>query len=263
MKKVILFLSISILAISLISCKEDKKEVDILNDTTTELNEIQTELNEIQTELNIEAVDYKIINIEDKSRKALGNKSLSQYEKPELESLPINKKILYKIVLSKNVKENNIKPTVESIINNLISQDSDIDEIILWLYSDKEMANSGFDIGEVIWAPFGKLGNIDAKIAKSNNRDNYKIDYKIKKNLDQYLALKLDMSDKFGFTVEERKQIYKDLIKGEDNAFRYNHSEQDKMLKINKNKILKKYNITAEQLEEISTEAYDKNWPMD
>src|SRR5690606_20080735 len=203
-----------------------------------------------------------------------------------------NKKILYRIVLSKDVKENQVKPTVEKIITKLTSDDSDIDEIILWLYSDKEISNSTFDIGTAIWAPNGKLGNIDANIAKNNNRDNYKIDYQIKNNLDQYLTQKSEVGDKLGFTVEERKQIFKEIVKAEDKANEYEQKEQDKVLnrfgtindnnrekvKVEYNKIsdqaqkmtdeykstvLKKYNITAEQLKEIGREGQDKYWPLD
>lgn len=278
MKNPSLFLMIFILTISFIGCKEEKKEAE-------------TE-NEVTTELNIQTADYEIVKVEDQSRKALGKKSLSQYETSEIEKLPTNKKILYRIVLSKDVKESQVKPTVEKIINKLTSDDSDIDEIILWLYSDKDISNSTYDIGTAIWVPYGKLGNIDADIAKSNIRDNYKIDYQIKNNLDQYLIQKSETGDKLGFTVEERKQIFKEIVKAEDKANEYEQSEQDKVLNkfgtINDNNrekvkaeydkisdqaqklmneyksaILKKYNITAEQLKEIGREGKDKYWPLD
>jgi hypothetical protein len=145
----------------------------------------------------------------------------------------------------------------------LTSKDSDIDEIILWLYSDKEISNSTFDIGTAIWAPNGKLGNIDANIAQNNNRVNYKIDYQIKQNLEQYLTQKFETSDKFGLIIDERKQVFKDIVKAEDDAYNYKESEQEKVLKENKSKLLKKYNITSEQLKEIGTEGLDKFWPLD
>lgn len=278
MKKPNLILMIFILTITFISCKDEKREAETENKVTAVLN--------------VETADYEIVKIEDQSRKALGKKQLSQYETSEIEKLPTNKKILYRIVLSKDVKENQVKPTVEKIITKLTSDDSDIDEIILWLYSDKEISNSTFDIGTAIWAPNGKLGNIDANIAKNNNRDNYKIDYQIKNNLDQYLTQKSEVGDKLGFTVEERKQIFKEIVKAEDKANEYEQKEQDKVLNrfgtINDNNrekvkteynkisdqaqrmtdeykstVLKKYNITAEQLKEIGREGQDKYWPLD
>lgn len=276
MKKLNLILMMLLLTISFIGCKKEKKEAQ----------------NKITAKLNVETADYEIVKIEDLSRKALGEKPLSQYETSEIENFPNNKKILYRIVLSKDVKENQVKPTVEKIITKLTSDDSDIDEIILWLYSDKEISNSTFDIGTAIWAPNGTLGNIDANIAKNNIRDNYKIDYQIKNNLDQYLTQKLETGDKLGFTVEERKQIFKEIVKAEDKANQYEQTEQDKVLnkfgtindsnredvnaeydKISdqvqkltdefKSTVLKKYDITAEQLKEIGREGQDKYWPLD
>lgn len=278
MKKPNLILLIFILTLSFLGCKEEKKDAETQEKATAELT--------------IDTADYEIVKTEDHSRKALGKKSLSQYQKSELEKLPTNKKILYRIVLSKDIKENQVKPTVEKIIDKLTSDDSDIDEIILWLYSDKEISNSTFDIGTAIWAPNGKLGNIDANIAKSNNRKNYKIDFQIKNNLDQYLSQKLETGDKLGFTLEERKQIFKEIVKAEDKANEYEQTEQDKVLNkfgaINDNNreivkaeyntisdqaqklteeykstVLKKYNITAEQLKEIGREGQDKYWPLD
>ena len=249
MKKPNLILLIFILTLSFLGCKEENKDAETQEKETAELT--------------IDTADYEIVKTEDQSRKALGNKSLSQYQKSELEKLPTNKKILYRIVLSKDIKENQVKPTVEKIIDKLTSDDSDIDEIILWLYSDKEISNSTFDIGTAIWAPDGKLGNIDANIAKNNNRENYRIDYQIKQNLEQYLSQKLETSDKFGLAIEERKQVFKDIVKAEDDAYNHTESEQEKVLKENKSKLLKKYNITAEQLKEIGREGQDKYWPLD
>jgi hypothetical protein len=249
MKNPNLILIIFILTLSIASCKEENRTVK--------------KENKVTTELNIDTADYEIINFEDQSRKALGKKPLSQYKTSEIEKLPTNKKIIYRIVLSKDIKENQVKPTIENIIANLTSKDSDIDEIILWLYSDKEISNSTFDIGTAIWAPNGKLGNIDANIAQNNNRVNYRIDYQIKQNLEQYLTQKFETSDKFGLTIDERKQVFKDIVKAEDDAYNYKESEQEKVLKENKSKLLKKYNITSEQLKEIGTEGLDKFWPLD
>lgn len=174
----------------------------------------------------------------------------------------------------------------------MTSDDLDIDEIILWLYSDKEISNSTFDIGTAVWAPNGKSGDIDANIAENNNRDSYKIDYQIKNNLDQYLSQKSETEDRLGFTVEERKQIFKEIVKAEDKANEYEQTEQDKVLNrfgtINDNNrekvkaeynkisdqaqkmtdeykstVLNKFNITADQLKEIGREGQDKYWPLD
>jgi hypothetical protein len=282
MKKPSLILIIFILTISFIGCKEDKKEAETENKVTAELT--------------IETADYEIVKIEDQSRKAFGKKSLSQYTTSEIEKLPTNKKILYRVILSKDIKENQVKPTIEKIVNKLTSDDSDIDEIILWFYSSKEVLNNPYDIGSAIWAPNGKLGNIDANIAKNNKRDSYKIEYSIKENIEQYLEQQSKSEIKFGFTENERKQIFKDIVSAEDKANEYERIEQDKVLdgilekygrlddnsreklkkeynKISekaekimtesKSKVFEKYKITKEQAKEISSEALTENWSFE
>lgn len=281
MKKPSLILLIVILTLSFVGCKEEKKETETKKEKTTDFT--------------IGTTNYEIVKIQDQSRKALGKKSLSEYQTSELKNLPTNKKILYRIVFSQDLKENQVKPTIEKIINELTSDDSDIDEIILWLYSDKDMSRP-YDIGSAIWAPFGKLGNIDAKIAKNNNRENYKIEYQIKQNLDEYLTQKSKSEVKFGFTEDERKQIFKEIVNTQDRADEYQSSAEDKVidgilekygklddksrnqLKIEYNKIsekaeklleeyrskvLKKYKITELQAKEISREALAENWPFE
>lgn len=282
MKITDLLLLMFILVFAFVGCKEEKKKAE----TKTE----------IIIDPNIETASYEIVKIEDKSRKAFGKKSLSQYTTSEIESLPINKKILYRVVLSQDIKESHVIPTVEEIIDKLTSSDSDIDEIILWLYSNEDISNSAYDIGSAIWAPFGKLGNIDADIAKNNNRDNYKIDFQIKNNLDDYLTLKSKSEIKFGFTEKERKQIFKEIVGAEDKAHAVESLEQEKamdrilgkqgkfddnnreMLKAEYNKIserteklmseyksnvFKQYKITKQQADEISMEGLNKNWPLE
>lgn len=287
MKNPSLILLIFILTLSLVGCKEEKKETE---------TEKETETKKIETKkFTVGIANYEIVKIQDQSRKALGKKSLSEYQTSELKNLPTNKKILYRIVFSQDLKENQVKPTIEKIISELTSDDSDIDEIILWLYSDKDMSRP-YDIGNAIWAPFGKLGNIDAKIAKNNNRENYKIEYQIKQNLDEYLTQKSKSEVKFGFTEDERKQIFKEIVNTQDRADKYQSSAEDKVidgilekygklddksrnqLKIEYNKIsqkaeklleeyrskvLKKYKITELQAEEISREALAENWPFE
>lgn len=275
MKKTYLILIIFILTSSLFGCKKEKK---------------------VTAELAIETADYEIVKVEDLSRKAFGKKLLSQYTISEIEQLPTNKKISYKIILSKDIKENQVKPTIEKIVYELTSKDSDIDEIILCFYSSKEVLNNHYDIGNAIWAPHGKLGNINADIAQNNNRENYNIKYNIKENLEQYLEQISKSEVKFGFTENERKQIFKDIVNAEDKAHEYERIEQDKILdsllenngkfddktreymkkeysiisekseKIKKNgksKVFKKYKITGELEMKIKTEGLIENWPFE
>lgn len=70
-------------------------------------------------DLTIEIAEYKILKVEEQSRKAIGKKILSKYQATEIENWPINKRMLYRIVFSKNDTENLVKRTVEKIIVKL------------------------------------------------------------------------------------------------------------------------------------------------
>jgi predicted DNA-binding WGR domain protein len=92
---------------------------------------------------------------------------------------------------------------------------------------------------------------------------------------------------KFGLSENEQKQLFKDIVKAEDKANKYQSSAEDKILELKlskekliieygkiekeskilmqkyKSEVLKKYNITIEQEKEISKIAFEKNWSLD
>lgn len=227
------------------------------------------------------AVDYNIIKTEDISRKATGNKNMEDFTSSELANLPTNKKIRYYVVIDSIMNEDQAKSTVNKIILDLISNDQDIDEIILWLYSEEDLVDdgTGYDIGSAIFAPLGELGNVDSEIASSNNKSNYKISYSIKNNLEQYLKNRNESEDVFGFSVEERKQIFKDIVSAQDKArseankkypvddyltnYENNSNEYKRLTDIYEKEVLGKWDISNEQKNEISREAQVKGWPLD
>lgn len=227
------------------------------------------------------AVDYNIIKTEDISRKAMGNKNMEDFTSSELANLPTNKKIIYYVVINSIINEDQAKSTINKIILDLISNDQDIDEIILWLYSEEDLVDdsAGYDIGSAIFAPLGELGNVDSEIASSNNKSNYKISYSIKNNLEEYLKNRNKSEDIFGFSVEERKQIFKDVVSAQDKArseadkkypvddyltnYENNSNEYKRLTDIYEKEVLGKWGITNEQKSEISREAQVKFWPLD
>lgn len=170
-------------------------------------------------------VTYSIVKVEDQSHKALWEKSLSEYSASEIKNLPMDKKMLYRVILSTEVKETQIKPTIDKIISDIIKTDNDIDEITIFLYSDKNLADGPYDIGTGTWAPFGKLWHVDASIAKYNIRTNYEIKYSIKEWLEKYLEQRTKSENKFGLSEEQRRSIFKEFIAAEDRA----HGEAEKM----------------------------------
>ncbi len=234
--------------------------------------------------VQISPVNYEIVETEDQSHKALGNRVLSSYTTQEIANLPTDKKMAYRIVVSPEIKENQVKPTVEKIISDITSKDNDIDEISLLLYSDKELANGMYDVATATWAPNGNLGNITPEIARSNNRNNYKTTIQIKENLEEYLQKRGKSEDKFGFSEEQRRGIFKEIVVAEDRArieadkiypidiSDPNYKQENIMKNIDKNRELmdkykagvrNEYGITEDIENKIVAEAFTESWPME
>lgn len=232
-------------------------------------------------------VSYEIIESEDLSHKALVGK-LSDYTIQELENLPIDKKMSYRVVVSSEIKENQVRPTIEKIIADIISRNNDIDEISLLLYSDKELVNEAYDVARATWAPGGELGNVTPEIAQNNDRTDYKVTIRIKENLEKYLQQRAQSEEKFGLTKAKRRQIFKEIVAAEDRAWAeadrkypvsgratWSLSKSELRSRMDKNTDLmqrlqeqhkkalaKKYGLTREQLKEIALEGVAERWPM-
>ncbi len=233
---------------------------------------------------NISAVEYEILEIKDQSYKALGNKSLSDYTTQEIRALPLDKKMAYRIVVISDILEDQVTPTIQKIINDITTKDIDIDEITIWIFSDRNLINGAYDVATATWAPEGKLGNVTPKIAKSNDRTNYKTTIKIRENLEEYLSQRVKSEDKFGFTEEERREYFKEIVAAEDKArieadkiypidiFDPNYKQENIIKNIDKNRELtdkyKKdvrnaYGITKDVEVKIVNEAFKESWSME
>ncbi len=69
-------------------------------------------------------------------------------------SYPGNKRMNYRIVVSPEIKKHQVGPTVKKIIADIIAKDKDIDDIGLWLYSDRKLAfRSAYDVAMALWTP--------------------------------------------------------------------------------------------------------------
>jgi len=221
-------------------------------------------------------VAYEIVGTEDQSHKAMGQRSLSEFSYQELEALPMDKKMGYRVVVSPDIKTNQVKPTIEKVISDITSRDNDIDEISLLLYSDKELAGGAYDVGRATWAPGGKLGNVDANIARSNNRTSYQLSVDVVENLEEYLKQRGQSEDKFGFTEEQRRQIFKELVSAEDRALadvddsnlsaetlKKYAEEVTRLREEYEAQVRDKYGISEDIQEEISLEGGTEYWPLD
>lgn len=223
---------------------------------------------------------YDVVKIDDSSLKAV-TKSLSSYSSKEVDELPTVVRKTYRIVVPKDIKNAQVKPTIDKILSKIVSKDKDIDEITLFLYSDKKIINGAYDVATAIWAPNGKWGSTTPEIAQNNDRSNYKIVIEVKPDLESYLKAKTDQKKEFGLSVEKREKIYRELIASQDKAQAQADSEystdgddweenagknnqlrqdlQDKYLA----QLAKKYHISEKRVWDIASEGVKEGWALD
>lgn len=234
----------------------------------------------------VEAAGYSIVSEKDRSMKAVGNQSLSSYSYSEIAELPISKRVEYRVVVDSNINSEQILPTVERIVNEKTSENPEIDGITALLYSDESLSSGAYDIARAVWAPKGDLENITAEIARSNNRGSYEISLDIKENLEEYLKQRSKSETKFGLREEVRKEIFHEIVAAEDRAAREAEDRyptdintvdaETARRNVEKNasltrdltekyteRVLKKYDISAEVETKITTEAFEEGWAME
>lgn len=96
-----------------------------------------------------------------------------------IDKVLISNRLSCKALITETVNDSLVVNTIGKILMDLINKDPSVDEILLWLYSDKDKLVSGWgsDIAAVIWAPNGKLGDVTKKNALYYDRSNYKLNY--------------------------------------------------------------------------------------
>ena len=192
----------------------------------------------------------------------------------------------YRVVVGTEIDRDQVEPTVRKIISDITAKDDEIDSIHLYLYSTESRANGLYDIAMAEWAPDGNVGNLTGRIAKNNIRDNYEIDLEIKEDLEDYLNKITSPEERFGFTEEGRKEIFRELVRCEDKGDvrsakyydpnceacpEYRETEDwmaemgekmDEIIKACEAEVRQEYGITEDQEDEISIEGMEESWPM-
>lgn len=237
--------------------------------------------------------EYEIIEIRDLSRKPF-MKAPSEYTAAEISALPINRKLEYRIVIGDAVTGQDVEPLMRRIVSDIVSKDKDIDELILTFYSEKNITDMPYDIGSVVWAPYGKLGNVTPEIARTNNRTDYALKWIfLHPDLGSYLEQRRKSKVRHGLTEVERRKIFKELVKAQDKAnfeaerkyptmvilaangidycvspetvkqnFRKNDTYAKEIKKRYEQEMLNKYDLSGEQIEDLMNEGLNENWPF-
>lgn len=228
------------------------------------------------------ARQHEIVKVEDSSLKAM-DRPLSSYSLDEVNNLPKNKRKTYRVVVPADIKEEQVKPTIEKILAEIIELDNDIDEVTIFLYSDKSIATGPYDVATATWAFGGEWGSTTPEIARTNDRTGYKIVVEVKPDLEKYLKERSSSDEKFGLSDEKRKQIYKKFVANADkaqaeanemyptdtsvpgwqeNVGKNNQMQSDLRAKY-RSQLAEEYDLTEKQLYEVADEGFNKNWPMD
>ena len=252
MKK-ILFL---VVIISVLSCGKEKEKPEYVF-TPQEVNETQ-EVNNVDVDLP----EYSLIKKENISLKTSTDSDA-----------PINKRFSYKYLVSDKIKREQIEPLFTKLIKDIISEDADIDDVTVWLYSDKDLISGSYDVAMATWSPSN--GEVTKEIALNNNRDSYKLDVTIADNLEEYLKGKSEKVVDSGLSYDLRKKIYQELANTEtraraklDKIYPYtanfdtdNYANKlDELTKKYEKEISKKYKIDTKVMNSIYEEGDKNGW---
>ncbi len=201
-------------------------------------------------------VEYEIISEDDISYASVKRKS-------------------YRIVVSLEITEEQVEPTVNEIINTLTTADGDVDEIHLLLYSDPDIVDGIYDVARAVWGVNGRLGDISYDAARSNDRSNHTTSITIKQDLEEYLQQRSVHEEKFGLTEDERRQIFREAVAAEDRgmteAERMYPDPEDIMEQVYKigelqekykAEVMEKWGISEEVWLDILVEGVTMHWPM-
>ncbi len=217
-------LLIGILTIIMISCSENK------NKTQPKEKPKSFKIEFDKTKIS----KYTIENTEVGNTKTIVGK-MSNYTTKELKELPSSKRLTLSIVVPYNISKENLENTLKSIVAKKIEKDSNIDEIVIFAYDDKNDIGNGYTFGKLLWAPNGKTGMMTPEIVLNKDRSSYEFDIKIKQ--------KVGNIKKENLPTKRELDIYNEIMNE-----KYIGMDDDKIRKI----VMKKFKIkTKKEYEKI------------
>ena len=219
---------------------------------------------------------YRIVRVEDVSHKALDG-PLSSYSAEQLQALPLDKSLVYRVVVSPSIKSDQVRPLLTQVVTQLSTQDPDIDELTVFLYSDEALVGDVYDVGRALWGP--AAGAVTPRIASTNDRQGYKLTIDVPPGLDDYLKQRGSNETKFGLTEAQRKEVFKEAVAAEDKAhaeadrlyppdvpnpnIQGNNDTYDSLVQQYYADVRQPFGLTDDQLSQIEGEGLAKRWPFD
>lgn len=225
-------------------------------------------------EVVIAPAAYTIISQSDNSIKAM-DEPLSSYTAAEIAALPTNKRISISAAITSTIAQEQIEPTLRTIIEAARSADADLDEVTVFLYSEPASVGGVWDIGTALWAPGGKRGNVTAVIASSNDRSTYRTVVDVRPDVEEYLARRSEAGDQFGLSLEQRREYFRKTAQAELDAMTAADEQINPMDDVMGNielssdllstaleELRAQYGIDEEAHQAISFEGFQNGWPM-
>lgn len=216
--------------------------------------------------------DFQVISRNDISNKAL-ERPLSSYTAAELAALPTAKRETVNAIIDGPITQDQIEPTLHAILELIRAADSDTDEITIWLHSDADRIGRGWDIGRLLWAPHGEMGNITPQIASSNNRSTYQVVVETHSDVESYLANRTESTEQHGMSAEARRAYWQALwdLEGELYEtvdaqidplvdFQGNTELYNRLLAEGQSRLQQEHGVTAEAHLAILQEGLEKGW---
>jgi hypothetical protein len=254
MKKLI-FLSI---LTSILSCKkaEDKSVEDKI------LQEVPKKVEVKKNEKEVELPECFLIKKENISLKISMDADAA-----------INKRFAFKYLVSNKITREQIEPLLTKLIENIISEDNDIDDLTIWLYSDKNLINDSYDVAMATYNP--SKGEVTKEMALSNDKTSYVANFLIADNFEERLKNESQKKVSSGLSYDLRKKIYQELANTEtrareklDKIYPYttnfdihNYAKKlDELSKKYEKEISKKYKIDDAAVKSIYQEGDKNGW---
>jgi hypothetical protein len=202
---------------------------------------------------------------------------LSEYEIIAVEdiSFSINRRLVYRVVISSQVTQEQVEPTLRKIINDAITQDDEVDEVTVFMYSSADVANGAFDIGRAAWSYEGQESDVPERVARTNDRARHRITYDVKPDVEAYIVQRNRQEERFGLTEEQRRNFYLEVREVRNRATQEADETYPPIEDYNRNQeyfkqieeayiseLLSNYGIDTAIHREINTEALQENWPL-
>ena len=225
-----------------------------------------------------ESLDFRIVKVE----KSMKGGSLRPLRKPKY--LLVWANAFLTEISTDSISEKSIKDTLKKIVEKLRKMHSP-DAINVYLFVSKEHVDTALRIGAADWWPKGhSLAPDNAE--NISKKETYVLQY-------SQVSIPLNLSTEktlVRIPEKKRKQIFKEYVIAQDramkeaeakypilasnipmsqlrdydwkSAFAKNDELHKRLTKEYETAVLKKYNLTKEDMDKISEEAFEENWPL-